>query len=75
MSEQDKINKFAEDCRKDLDKANIKEGEYCVLILAGNASRPRFIYKDIESFKQKAVEDAATIDSMFSVDMQLWIFD
>ena len=78
MSDSEKLEEFYTDCKKDLEKKNTSEGEYCVVITAGKAGysgRPRFIYKDLEQFKQKAIADIAKIDSMFFVDMQLWIFD
>lgn len=82
MDNQTRINNFALEIEKDLEEdANLKDN-FCIIIYAGSGGTPfrnnrrvKFVYKNVEDFKNKALKDTNTIDEMHSVDMEMWVFD
>lgn len=79
MSEEDKIKAHINDCIAELDKRNLKEGDYCMIVYSrsvmhGNKS-VKFIYKNISDFESKVLNDIKVIDEMRAIDFELWLFD
>ena len=72
------IQKFIDDFINDMQETITEKGyDFCIVVTAGKqyTARPRFIYKTINDFKEKAEKDIKSIDSMFGVDVLLWHFD
>lgn len=78
MDNQKKINDFISDVENEMKKQNLDVNDFCIIIYAGNLHGNRwvkFIYKTIEDFKEKSLNDIRSIDVTYSVDLQMWIFD
>lgn len=79
--EQQMVEEFSAEAKRDLDTTGAKEGEYCVVLTTarsgpmGGVGTPRRVYKSLDEFKARAAEHIKEIDSMFSVNVQLWMFD
>lgn len=58
---------------------NLKVGTYCVLVYInynyGAQKIIKYIYKDLDRFKEKIEKDLSSIDSKYGIDFQIWIFD
>jgi hypothetical protein len=78
MNQDQKILEFAEQCRKDLDRMSIAEGQYCILIKVGYPYQqlvPAYIYNSVERFKTVAPVDVKEIEPVNRIVFQLWKFD
>lgn len=75
---KDLIQNFVAEAKKDIIDNNFGDN-YCIIVTAGKGQfsigSPRLIYKTLNDFEKKAEADMDKIDSMFSINVQLWIFD
>lgn len=75
---KDMITSFVAEAKKDITDNNFGDN-YCIIVTAGkgqfNSGSPRFVYRGIDDFEAKAETDMNKIDSSFSINVQLWIFD
>jgi hypothetical protein len=53
------------------------EGKYCIVVYTHTSisRNVKYIYKNIEDFETKIENDIASINSMYSIDFQMWIFN
>jgi hypothetical protein len=70
---QETINDIANNFKEEM--GNNKDN-YCITLVTylpskQDARKTSFIYKDVDSFRERALDHASTIDSMFSIDFEM----
>ena len=76
---QEKINSYILEVEEEKKLQKLNDGDFCVIIYSGrNLNKNRwvkFIYRNVDDFKTKALKDIESIDEMYSIDLQMWVFD
>jgi len=76
----DKVEYFTEEYYKILVRDKLKEDQVCIIAYK-TASHVRGhrevyrVYKTVEDFKNRFVDDANKLDRIFGIQLQVWIYD
>lgn len=76
---QEQVDNFVKDCRKDISE-NKMENDHCIILYKakGVFNEQKFVhkvYKNIDEFESRGLDDMYKIDFSFGIVPQLWYYD
>jgi len=75
---EQKIIEMIKQLNTDIKENNLKDEDFCIVVLVSGdffPSRIRFIYKNLIEMGKKFKNDVIKIDSIYDINVKLWIYD
>ncbi len=73
MEDEEKIKLFINDCTVEINNRKLNENEYCIIVYV--SKKVEYVYKNILDFEYKILSNIKNIDTIASIDFEMWIFD